>query len=145
MTTKQYVQLGLLGSNIPPIAAMIAVYVYAKLTDNWDYVVPVFLLAMVLGWLWWSFFVPRWRLYVYKRITTDQIPELKELAIKSFLTWPDDSIFAKTEIKSSAHKRMEEDFEKGIKTDTATNPSPALDWRVYAGIIIIVFMLNLLR
>ena len=54
-------------------------------------------LSFCAAWLWWSLVIPRWRVWAYERVS--DIPRLKELAVRARLTWPDGSIFAKTEIK----------------------------------------------
>ncbi|HTO53054.1 MAG TPA: hypothetical protein VMR50_06665 [Myxococcota bacterium] len=61
--------------------------------------------GFVLAWLWWSISVPKWRLWAYQRV--DDVSELKRSAVQSGLTWPDGSIFARTEIKTKAHAARE--------------------------------------
>ena len=63
----------------------------------------------LLAWVWWSFAVPKWRLWAYDRVI--DITELKRSAISAGLTWPDGSIFARTEIKSKAHAQRERELE----------------------------------
>ena len=58
------------------------------------------LLFIALAWGWWSFAVPRWRLWAYERV--GDISELKRRAVAVGLTWPDGHIFEKTEFKSEA-------------------------------------------
>jgi hypothetical protein len=72
-------------------------------------VLALFVLCFVAAWLWWSVQVPKWRLWAYERV--DDIPELKRRAIGAGLTWPDDSIFSRTEIKSAAHAARERELE----------------------------------
>jgi len=68
-----------------------------------------FVFCFVSAWLWWSIAVPRWRLWAYERVS--DIAALKAAAISSKLTWPDNSIFAQTEIKSRAHATREKELE----------------------------------
>jgi hypothetical protein len=49
-------------------------------------------------------------LWAYERVI--DIVELKRSAVQAGLTWPDGSIFARTEIKSRAHRQREREFER---------------------------------
>jgi len=69
----------------------------------------VFLASVCIAWLWWSFTVPRWRLWAYRRVTN--IPALKAQAVSNGLTWPDGHWFSRTEIKSKAHARLEAELD----------------------------------
>lgn len=57
-------------------------------------------LGIVCAWTWWSFNVPRWRVWAYRRV--DDITALKRTAISVGLIWPAGSWFEKTEIRSRA-------------------------------------------
>ena len=72
--------------------------------------VCVFVVGWLLAWVWWSFTVPKWRLWAYERVI--EIIELKRSAIGAGLTWPDGHIFERTEIKSRAHRQLERKFER---------------------------------
>jgi hypothetical protein len=117
MRVSSAINLGLLSVNGPAMLLLLGpLFVFSRLIDrgliareyNWVGL-PVFLGGFVLGWLWWSLAVPRWRLWAYQRV--DDITKLKEQAVKVGLTWPDDSVFTRTEIKSRDHARREKDFE----------------------------------
>jgi hypothetical protein len=62
------------------------------------WLVSLFVLGFVLGWLVWSVQVPRWKLWAYARVR--DISELKQKAIAAQIIWPDDSVFTRTEIMS---------------------------------------------
>lgn len=64
----------------------------------------------VSAWLWWSLSVPKWRLYAYERAA--DLGQLKQLAIYTGLTWPDESFFGRTEIKSAQHAAREKEIEQ---------------------------------
>ena len=70
----------------------------------------VFILGFSFAWLWWSIMIPKWRLWAYEQV--DSIYELKQKATNAGLTWPDRSIFEKSEIKSTAHRARERELEK---------------------------------
>ena len=81
-------------------------------------VLAFFAVCFVSGWLWWSVQIPKWRLWAYERVA--DIPELKRRAILAQLTWPDGSIFAKTEIKSAQHAARERELEERVKQHATT-------------------------
>ncbi|MBK8564571.1 MAG: hypothetical protein IPN76_14860 [Saprospiraceae bacterium] len=66
----------------------------------------VLLVGMIAGigfaWLWWSFFIVKWRLWAFKNVRN--VHELKTRAIQKGLIWPDDSFFNKTEIWNDEDK-----------------------------------------
>ena len=68
-------------------------------------VVPAFLVGIALAWGWWSVTIARWRIWAYERV--EDIPALKEAAVTAGLTWPEGSVFARTEIKSRAQAAQE--------------------------------------
>jgi hypothetical protein len=74
--------------------------------------IPVFALVVLLpvlpAWLWWSFAVPKWRLWALRNVDNWQL--LEELAIKEKLIWPRRSIFNLTEITTSAQKALEREL-----------------------------------
>jgi hypothetical protein len=67
--------------------------------------------GFVLAWLWWSLAVPRWRLWAYERVPVAEIPQLKRHAVQVGLTWPDGSLFGRTEIKSAGMVGRQQAFE----------------------------------
>lgn len=69
----------------------------------------VFLAGVVAAWLWWSYAVPRWRIWAYERV--DDLAGLKRRAIEVGLTWPDGHIFEKTEFKSPAQAQRQREIE----------------------------------
>ena len=59
---------------------------------------PWYLIAgSLLGWVWWSFSVPRWRRWAHQRV--DDQERLQKYAVRTGLTWPKGSILEKTELK----------------------------------------------
>jgi hypothetical protein len=62
--------------------------------------------AIPAGWLWWSYSVPRWRIWALR--TVDNWPELEALAIKQGLIWPRGSSFEQTEFKTPEMRALEQ-------------------------------------
>ena len=69
----------------------------------------VFLGGVVAAWLWWSYAVPRWRIWAYERV--DDLPNLKRRAVEVGLTWPDGHFFEKTEFKSRSQIQRQQELE----------------------------------
>jgi hypothetical protein len=71
--------------------------------------IPIFALVVLLpilpAWLWWSYAVPKWRLWALRNVDDWQL--LEKLAIREKLIWPRRSVFNLTEIKTSAQKALE--------------------------------------
>ena len=81
---------------------------------NWVGVV-LFPAGFVLAWLWWSFNIPRWRLWAYEQVV--DIRALKCEAVAVGLTWPDGHVFGKTEIKSKTHAQREQALDQPLSDE----------------------------
>jgi hypothetical protein len=118
VSVDRAVTIGLLWVNGPVFLLMVGPIVGFLAVDRAGLVPPqlqwrgicLFGAGWLLAWLWWSFTVPKWRLWAYARVL--DIVELKRSAVKAGLTWPDGSIFERTEIKSRAHRQLERKFER---------------------------------
>lgn len=51
----------------------------------------------LLGWLWWSFSIPRWRLWAMRRV--EDLSALHQAAWRAQLEWPKGHFFERTEFK----------------------------------------------
>jgi len=68
--------------------------------QGWGFLVGILVLIItgpLLGWLWWSFSVPRWRKWALR----NGVPEdkLQKWAVSTGLVWPKGSVFEKTEFR----------------------------------------------
>jgi hypothetical protein len=82
----------------------------ASSRDDYNWVgLLVFVGGFIMAWSWWSFSVPRWRVWAYERVS--DIPRLKETAVAVGLTWPDGHRFERTELKSEALRVREESLD----------------------------------
>jgi hypothetical protein len=75
----------------------------------------IFVVGFVLAWLWWSYAVPRWRLWAYERV--EDIAALKVRAVQVGLTWPDGHVFERTEFKSATAAKRQQELEGRAKND----------------------------
>ncbi|MFV0233558.1 hypothetical protein OBK30_10940 [Empedobacter falsenii] len=69
-----------------------------KFIPTWGFPVG-FIFAMAVSWLWWSFMITKWRLWAFENVRN--VHELKKRAIQEKLIWLDNSIFEKTEIRTT--------------------------------------------
>ncbi len=58
--------------------------------------------CIILGWLWWSYTLPKWRLWAVKNV--EDIYQLFEDGISAGLMWPVGHFFQKTEINPPNQK-----------------------------------------
>jgi hypothetical protein len=113
VSVSQAIRRGLLVVNGPvfallvgPLALFAALVEWRFISKQFNWVgLPVFLASFILAWLWWSFSVPRWRLWAFERV--EDIATLKHRAVAVGLTWPDGHAFERTEFKPSAHAARE--------------------------------------
>ena len=60
---------------------------------------------IAVGWLWWSFALPRWRVWALERV--EDWDELIDQAVTYGLMWPPGHSFEKTEIKPQRIRERE--------------------------------------
>lgn len=63
-----------------------------------------FAISFILGWLVWSLFITKWRIWAFEKTDERFHSILKNEAIKAKLIWPDGHIFEKTEIRTAEQK-----------------------------------------
>lgn len=116
-TIKRAIRRGLLVVNGPVLLLLLGpLGVFAFLIEqrivsrdyNWVGLV-VFLAGFALAWLWWSYAVPRWRLWAYERV--DDTSALKEEAVAVGLTWADGNSLGRTEFRSRAQAQRERELD----------------------------------
>jgi hypothetical protein len=54
---------------------------------NLGIIIAMFAVPFALGWAWWAYSAPRWRLWAMECV--EDWDELSALALKSMLIWPD--------------------------------------------------------
>jgi hypothetical protein len=72
-----------------------------------------FLVPFVAAWLWWSFNVPKWRVWAMER--TNDWRALENAAISAGLIWADvgpAKLFARTEIWSKENRKRRSELER---------------------------------
>lgn len=69
---------------------------------------PILIIGIVIsfisGWIIWSLFIAKWRIWAFEKIDEKFHYQLKKEAIKVKLIWSDGHIFEKTEIRTEEQK-----------------------------------------
>ena len=133
MSVPKAIWIGLLVVNGPvllllcgPLFAFDYLQKHGGISRSYNWVgLPLFIAGFVLAWLWWSLSVPRWRLWAYQRVS--DIAALKERAIGVGLTWPDNHMFGRTEIKSPAHAAAEKELDPELGDGSDAQQTAAVD------------------
>lgn len=119
----------------------IGIYLFqANFFEGW--IIPIgFVFGFALGWLTWSYFVNRWKIWAYENVRN--IHELQRKAVEQKLIWQNGSWFEKTEFKNYQQKQklkqLETKFlEKDIFKDDISVPKETV---IYYSRITIIFLL----
>lgn len=110
VSVKQALWRGACTVNLPILVIIVApwlltLYMTAEVLKTAG--IPSFLTTILLvlslfniplAWLWWSYAIPKWKLWAYAR--AEDVDTLKHAAVDVGLIWPDGHIFEKTEICS---------------------------------------------
>ena len=75
-----------------------------------DWFLPVLGASFFLGWAWWSFALPRWRIWAYERV--ESTGEVHVRALASGLVWPRGSFPERTEFQSRAMRQRQSELER---------------------------------
>jgi hypothetical protein len=72
-------------------------------------------IAIMIGWVWWSFKIVKWKYWAFSQVQIEDGYELYEKAIEVGLIWPTGSVFNKTEIWTARDKQKWTKIEPEIK------------------------------
>jgi hypothetical protein len=94
------VMLIILGAYGVGIALLLTLVDKFPFFQGWGFLIGILVLIIIgplVGWLWWSFSVPRWRKWALR----NGVPEdkLQKWAVSTGLVWPKGSVFEKTEVR----------------------------------------------
>jgi len=89
--------LGAYGVGIALLLTLVDKFLFFQ---GWGFLIGILVLIIIgplVGWLWWSFSVPRWRKWALR----NGVPEdnLQKWAVSTGLVWPKGSVFEKTEFR----------------------------------------------
>ena len=96
LTISKAIAVGWLVVNIPTLVIMLGFLVigFTFMPQVWWI---FFLAGFILGWVWWSQSVPRWRRWAHRRgVNPDR---LQQWAVTAGLVWRKGSLFEKTEAR----------------------------------------------
>jgi|SRR5688572_10738698 len=89
--------LGVFGVGIVLLLVLEAIF---PSLPGWSFLLGVMasiIIGSLVGWLWWSFSVPRWRKWALQNGAPED--KLQKWAVATGLVWPKGSIFEKTEFR----------------------------------------------
>ncbi|WP_417854761.1 hypothetical protein [Xanthomarina gelatinilytica] len=99
---------------------------YSLELDKADFITAIVTITSVMiGWIWWSYKIVKWKCWAFSQLTVDESYELYLKAIGVGLIWPTGSVFNKTEIWTKEDKynwtklkpEIQEIFEPEKKTE----------------------------
>lgn len=93
--------------------------------DSGIVVLVSILVGLVLGWLSWSYFVVKWKIYAFEEMDKSEWGELYNRAVAEKLIWEFGSIFERTEIRSKEEKEKLASIEDAFFSHTDTSVSLA--------------------
>ena len=106
LSVEQAIGQGYLFVNLPVFSCIaIPLLISLILPEKWDtnsFIGFAIIPSILLAWVWWSWALPKWRLWAVKRV--DDIELLFNKAIQAQLMWPAGHFFQKTEINSAKQK-----------------------------------------
>lgn len=106
------IAVGTLVVNLPVFGLLLGPAFAAASVGRDDLLTFVLPLSFVAAWGWWSFSVPRWRLWAYERV--ESTSEVDQKALTAGLVWPRGSFLERTEIKSPAQRQRQEQLERNF-------------------------------
>ena len=97
ITVFEAIVAGQLVVNGPVLIIIVLVTLLGAVTIGLELTPIYIIVGSLLGWVWWSFSVPRWRRWAQRRV--ESIERLQRYSVLTGITRPKGSIFEKTESK----------------------------------------------
>jgi hypothetical protein len=97
LTPERAVRVGQLVVNLPVILIIGPMSIPVFLFGGPVWGIAGLLGGPILGWIWWSFSVPRWREWAMEKGVDEELTQA--LAVRAGLVWPRGHFFEKTEFR----------------------------------------------
>jgi hypothetical protein len=97
LTPERAVRIGQLVVNLPVVMIIGSVGVCALRFGGPVWGLAGVFLSPFLGWIWWSFSVPRWREWAKEKGADEEVTQT--IAVQRGLVWPRGHFFEKTEFR----------------------------------------------
>jgi hypothetical protein len=110
LSTGRAVLIGTLVVNGPVLLLMFGPAFGATRLGLEDWFLFVLGASFFVAWAWWSFTLPRWRLWAYERV--ESTGELHDRALGAGLVWPRGSIAERTEFQTAAMRLRQQELER---------------------------------
>jgi hypothetical protein len=118
ISVKEAIEKGKRFVNLPIPFIMMGVMILGFCTNIFKtspvWFAPLSILGgILLGWLYWSFAITKWRIWAFSNVK--YICVLEREAIKNQLIWSRGSVFEKTEIRTKKEKILIAGFQKELE------------------------------
>lgn len=170
---KEVILWGQICINIPAIAIAFSLVIFAFNFEDfflnepfdlhivWRIIIVIFafILGFILSWLYWSFAIPKWRVWAYKNVAKREWEDLMWAAVDAKLIWTPGHTFEGTEIRDeeaieetalfyehiSAKKRREQALgsysdDKNVPAETEYFLSKKDSWVEAIAIVFVAFI-----
>lgn len=125
-TVNEVIRQGHLVVNLPiPLVAIITgsviIGVGHHFFKDWNHplllltIIPIILLPIGFGWLWWSFAITKWRIWAFRNTKKSDWLLLEQQAEISQLIHPKGSQYEKTEIRTKEEKEILHNINREIQ------------------------------
>lgn len=105
-----YLLLGVIPFSIILSGMVFSIWLEDKMILTNNQAVLSLLFSFALGWIFWSIFATKWKIWAYSKVKN--VNRLKRKAIEDKLIWADGKWFAKTEIATKSQKLKLKELEK---------------------------------
>ena len=110
---QEVIQWGQILINIPAVAIAFSLVIFAFnfeelfLDEPFDLhiiwrgliLLFAFIIGIILSWLYWSFTIPKWRVWAYKNVPKNEWEDLMWAAVDAKLIWTPGHVFEETEMR----------------------------------------------
>lgn len=147
--------VGYLLLSVMPLLLMIAIPTLGFYLFFQKYLI-IFLVSIGLGfviaWLWWSYFVVKWKLWAFRNTPTTEHLRLYQSAVTGLLIYPKHAWLNKTEIKTEAEAKeiqqyfrtLYEEVADSSDSDPELTHSEARIFYVGIGVILLIVSISVL-
>ena len=105
------VLVGSLVVNVPVFAFLLGpAFAASRLGYERWLIYSVFGASFFIAWGWWSFSLPRWRLWAYQRVKSTG--EVHSRALAAGLVWRRGSLWERTEFRTAVMRQRQHELER---------------------------------
>jgi hypothetical protein len=110
LSSGSAVLVGSLVVNVPVFAFFCGPAFAASRLGYERWFLYIFGASFFIAWGWWSFSLPRWRLWAYERVKSTG--EVHSSALAVGLVWPRGSLSERTELRTAVMRQRQHELER---------------------------------